>query len=163
VALVSIGSAYYHWVPGDARLVWDRLPMTIGFMGAYVALLAEYVDARLERLLLLPAALLGLASVVYWDLFGDLRLYFAVQAMSLGSLLAIIGLFTSRHGGRPWIVAACAAYAMAILCEQLDHQVFGLTGGTVSGHTIKHVFAALAPLAVFLMLRRRLLPAGDPA
>src|SRR2546423_12708308 len=27
--LTAVGSAYYHWSPGDARLVWDRLPMTL--------------------------------------------------------------------------------------------------------------------------------------
>src|SRR5689334_13768451 len=28
-ALVACGSGYYHWMPGDASLAWDRLPMTI--------------------------------------------------------------------------------------------------------------------------------------
>ena len=26
VALVSLGSAYYHWAPSNDRLLWDRLP-----------------------------------------------------------------------------------------------------------------------------------------
>ena len=47
VALVSVGSAWYHWDPANATLVWDRLPMTVGFMGLFVALLAEYVTIRL--------------------------------------------------------------------------------------------------------------------
>jgi hypothetical protein len=33
VSLVSLGSAYCHWNPNDQTLVWDRVPMTIGFMG----------------------------------------------------------------------------------------------------------------------------------
>ena len=33
ITLVSVGSAYYHWNPNNQTLVWDRLPMTIGFMG----------------------------------------------------------------------------------------------------------------------------------
>jgi hypothetical protein len=30
--LTAFGSSYYHLVPSNARLVWDRLPMTIVFM-----------------------------------------------------------------------------------------------------------------------------------
>src|SRR5215467_13051543 len=33
----AFGSAYYHWDPSDARLVWDRLPMTL-VMAAIAAL-----------------------------------------------------------------------------------------------------------------------------
>lgn len=28
VALVAFGSSYYHLEPNDARLVWDRLPVS---------------------------------------------------------------------------------------------------------------------------------------
>jgi hypothetical protein len=42
----AIGSAYYHWKPNDARLVWDRLPMTIAFSGVLGALLALRVSER---------------------------------------------------------------------------------------------------------------------
>src|SRR5688572_20457877 len=31
--LTAAGSSYYHLAPDDARLVWDRLPMTVAFMG----------------------------------------------------------------------------------------------------------------------------------
>lgn len=156
VILVSAGSAYYHWSPVNATLVWDRLPMTIGFMGVYAALLTEFVDRRLQRFVLLPAALLGLASVVYWAMADDLRLYFAVQAMSLGSLVLILALFKNPFRQNRYLVAAFACYALAILCEQLDREIFGLTGGTVSGHTIKHLLAAAAPFWVFSMLRARI-------
>src|SRR5712691_5914887 len=32
VALTGVGSGYYHWAHDNARLVWDRLPLTIGFV-----------------------------------------------------------------------------------------------------------------------------------
>lgn len=155
VTLVSAGSGSYHWAPGNGALVWDRLPMTVGFMGVYVALLREFVDRRLERVLLAPAILLGLASVIHWHVADDLRLYFSVQAMSLGSALAILLMYRSDFSGRNYLFAAIVSYALAILCEQLDREIFALTGGAVSGHTIKHLFAALAPLWVYLMLRSR--------
>ena len=33
IFLTCFGSAYYHWTPNNQTLVWDRLPMTIAFMG----------------------------------------------------------------------------------------------------------------------------------
>ena len=41
ILLIGIGSAFYHWTPDNFTLVWDRLPMTVGFMGLFVALLSE--------------------------------------------------------------------------------------------------------------------------
>ena len=32
VALVFLGSGYYHYAPNDDSLVWDRLPMTVAFI-----------------------------------------------------------------------------------------------------------------------------------
>ncbi len=32
VFMTGMGSAYYHWLPNNNSLVWDRLPMTIVFM-----------------------------------------------------------------------------------------------------------------------------------
>ena len=32
VVLVGLGSSWYHLAPGNATLVWDRLPMTLAFM-----------------------------------------------------------------------------------------------------------------------------------
>ena len=38
VAIISAGSAWYHLNPNNDALVWDRLPMTIAFMGLLAAL-----------------------------------------------------------------------------------------------------------------------------
>jgi hypothetical protein len=45
VALVSLGSAYYHWAPSNDRLLWDRLPMSIAVMAFCSAIIADRVDA----------------------------------------------------------------------------------------------------------------------
>lgn len=71
-ALTGFGSAYYHWNPNDATLFWDRLPMTLVFMGIFAPILGE-------RKLLAPLILLGAGSVVYWRWTGDLRAYVLVQ------------------------------------------------------------------------------------
>ena len=79
IALVSVGSAWYHRAPGDDTLLWDRLPMTIGFMGLLAAVLAIPFGERVARLALWPAVIVGVGSVVAWRLTGDLRLYVWVQ------------------------------------------------------------------------------------
>src|SRR5438876_583374 len=83
VTLVSAGSAYYHWEPSNQTLLWDRLPITVGLMGLLAALLGEYIGERLGVLLLVPALILGVASVVYWHRFDDLRFYVWVQLIPL--------------------------------------------------------------------------------
>jgi hypothetical protein len=66
--------------------------------------------------------------------------------------------------GIPVVLAAAliAAYALAKVLETGDREVLHLTQGLVSGHTLKHVFAALAVLAVLLPLVRRRSPAREP-
>lgn len=155
VALVCAGSAYYHWGPTDATLVWDRLPMAIGFMGLYVAALAEHVDGRLERALLVPAALLGPTTVLYWDMSGDLAFYLALQVQTFASLLAVVVFFPHKHRQKGYLIAAFASYAIAVVFERLDMTLWSATAGAVSGHTVKHLFAAAAAGCVVAMLWRR--------
>ena len=61
VALVSVGSAYYHWQPSNGRLLWDRLPMSIAFMAFCSAIIADRIDAKAGNVWLLPV-LIGLGS-----------------------------------------------------------------------------------------------------
>ena len=65
VALTAAGSSYYHLAPDNARLVWDRLPMAVGFMGLLTALLAERVSLTAGKWLFLPLLAAGAASVGY--------------------------------------------------------------------------------------------------
>ena len=46
VALVSLGSAWYHWAPSNERLLWDRLPMSVAFMAFASAIIADRIHAR---------------------------------------------------------------------------------------------------------------------
>lgn len=54
VLLTFFGSAYYHLAPSDARLVWDRLPMTLVFMALLACVLSAENDPRF-RLAARPA------------------------------------------------------------------------------------------------------------
>jgi hypothetical protein len=155
VAIVSVGSGYYHANPNDGSLVWDRLPMTIAFMGLFAAILGEYVDERLGRILLVPAVLLGLFSVLYWRWFGDLRFYFWIQLIPLLTVPAVMILFRPRYSHGWVLLVALALYAFAKGAEAYDGEIFALTRQFFSGHTLKHLLAALSCLAVLGMLWRR--------
>src|SRR5271155_148198 len=55
--LTAFGSAYYHLAPDNARLVWDRLPMTLAFMGLVSAMISERMSVS-AGFYLLPLLLL---------------------------------------------------------------------------------------------------------
>ncbi len=155
VAVITFGSGYYHWQPGNGTLVWDRLSMTIAFTAVTAAFIADYVLKRLGSPLLFLLVPLGAGSVWYWHLFNDLRAYFAIQGMVFLTLLTVLFLFGPKGRERGFILLALGSYAFAFLFEQSDGFVFGLTGGTISGHSIKHLFAGLAPYWLFRLLSSR--------
>ncbi|HEX2731962.1 MAG TPA: hypothetical protein VHM70_10160 [Polyangiaceae bacterium] len=139
---VALGSGYYHWAPSSARLFWDRLPMTFVFTGLVSIMLRERISAALARRAWPLLALLGLASVVWWRVSDDLRLYGWLQYSSL-FILGVL-LFVRSHFDRErdfgWMVAL---YVAAKLAETFDHEIFSLGLGS-SGHSLKHVLAAAA-------------------
>ena len=155
VGLVSLGSAYYHWKPSNARLVWDRLPMTMAFM----AILSNAIGDTMQ--LATPTIVAGLmtvgaASVFYWSVTDDLRPYVLVQFYSLALLPLLMILFPSPYGGAlPDYGLALVFYAGAKVCENRDQQIWAATGRRISGHSIKHLLAAVgAGWASVLLMRR---------
>lgn len=160
VAITSIGSSYYHWAPSNTHLVWDRLPMTFGFMSLFAAIIMERIDRDAGLRLLTPLVIIGVSSVAYWYLSelhnrGDLRMYIDVQFYPLIAIPLIAYLFQSRYTKGGEIYNVMLLYAVAKAFELLDVPVFQFTGGFVSGHTIKHLFAALATYWVLYMISRR--------
>ena len=155
VFLVGLGSSFYHFAPDNGSLVWDRLPMTIGFMGLFVALLSEFTGVRLGVASLATAVLVGISSVVYWAAADDLRFYAWVQFMPLGAVVILLLTCGSRIT-RSWILGlALALYVCAKFAEHFDVEIFNALGGITSGHTLKHLFAAAGCYTVLLYLQQR--------
>ena len=154
VLLVALGSAYYHWAPTSETLVWDRLPMTLAFMGLTVALLTEWVSPVARHIL--PFALvLGVMSVIVWTTTGDLRLYFGVQLMPMVVAAAALVLFRAPFTHTWHIGVAVMLYALAKIVEAADQSIYTATEGALSGHPLKHIFAAGATWWIYDMLRKR--------
>ncbi len=159
IALTGVGSAYYHADPNNGTLVWDRLPLAMAFMALFAIIIAERVS-RPAGMWLLPILIaVGAGSVVYWHWSesngqGDLRVYLLVQFYPLLALPLILFLFRSRYSGTADLVAALALYILAKILELLDKIIYA-QGQIVSGHTLKHLVAALSACMVLFMLQRR--------
>ena len=159
--LTCFGSAYYHAAPDNARLVWDRLPMTLGFAGLVAAAIAERANLRLGLRSLWPLLAVGVITTFYW--YGTERLgrgnlipYAAFQAWSVLTIVLLVAAFPARRYTRGSLLAWAAVwYGLAKIFEAFDLQVFRLLGGTLSGHTIKHVLASFAVFAIVRQLRLR--------
>ncbi len=154
LALTAAGSAYYHLAPDNARLVWDRLPMTIGFMGLLTAMLGERVSARAARALLVPLLALGAISVAVWARTDDLRLYGVVQFGSLLIVLLLLVAYAGPFRDSRYVAWALALYGVAKIYEAFDATIYD-AGEIVSGHTLKHLAAAGGLVPLILMLRDR--------
>lgn len=174
IALTAVGSWWYHLQPDDARIVWDRLPIALACGALFAAVLEECSSVRpplgwLPTLLLLAAGSVALTNDALWLAPGDLRAYLALQ---LG-LMIVAPLLQWRAGlawsqRRLWL-AAVGCYLVAKLLEVADGAVLDLTQ-CVSGHTLKHLFAAAGAWFVWRAFRLRKLSgpaleagAGRPA
>lgn len=160
VLLVGPASGWYHANPNNETLVLDRIFLTVAFMGLVAAILADRVhhdwSVRWGLLLLVVA---GAGSVAAWSIgeargAGDLRAYFLVQFLPLVLVPIILWLFPEGQRVKSGHIAlALLVYVFAKITEVLDHEIFELLAGTISGHSIKHLLAALSPLVVIAMMR----------
>ena len=161
VSLIAPGSAYYHWNPTNATLFWDRLPMSAAFMALTAAIITDRINAKIGVRVILPLLIaVGAASVLYWARTeaagaGDLRAYGLVQYFPMVVIPFVLWLFP-KDGVIGWkaLGGLFVFYALAKGLDYFDHQVLALLGDVVSGHTLKHSFAALAPVSFVMNLRR---------
>jgi len=160
VALVGPASAYYHWNPNNETLFWDRVFLTVAFMGLVAAILADRIQlGRAAGWLLAVLVAAGFISVLSWSVgeaagAGDLRAYLLVQFYPLVAVPLVLWGFPQAIRVKSRFIAwAVGFYVLAKIAELYDAELFALLGGAVSGHTIKHLLAALAPVAVIAMMR----------
>ena len=146
--VTSVFSSFYHWQPDNAGLALDRLGMVVAFAGLLGLAVADRISGRAGLATATAVLLLGPLSVAVWATSGNLLPWAVLQG---GGMLLILLLALFRPICKPipnaWGIplgAVIAIYALAKVLELADHQVFELTHGLVSGHSLKHVVAALA-------------------
>jgi hypothetical protein len=159
VALTGIGSAYYHWYPKNETLVWDRLPITITFMALFAIIIAERIDLGVGAWLFWPLVIVGAATVFYWYFTetwgrGDLRPYLLTQIYPLLAIPVVLWLYPPVYTNAGNLYAALGWYVGAKIYEFLDMPVY-LIGRIISGHTLKHVGAAVSCYLILNWVRQR--------
>jgi hypothetical protein len=159
VFLTAFGSGYYHLDPNNESLAWDRLTMTIGLMSFVAIAIGEYLSIPWGQRLLIPLLIAGAGSVLYWIHTeslgaGDLRPYAIVQFLPMLLVPIIVIARHSRSDLGPYIACMIAIYLVAKIPEYFDDQIFA-AGNLLSGHSLKHVFSALAPACLLVGLRNR--------
>ena len=162
--LTGFGSGYYHLSPTNQTLVLDRLPMAVAFMALFSFFLSEHISPRMGSRLLWPLLAVGIFSVLYWiytenQSAGDLRLYALVQFLPVLLIPLIIILFPSRNYQKKYLWYIIGLYALAKATEHYDHELMNVL--SISGHTLKHIFAALTGIAFLKIILSRQAKAAE--
>jgi len=165
--LTAAGSAYYHWSPSNATLLWDRLPMMLVLPPVLALVLADRVDPAYARRALLPLTAVAFASLLWWtasEAIGreDVRLYFMIRVLLAVATLLLVVFRRGRYSGSGWLYAALAGEGAMVAFERFDRPVYAATGGLASGHNLKHVVAGVALVCIFTWLCRRRLREAAP-
>lgn len=154
LVIAALCSSFYHWQPDDTRLACDRLGMVAAFAGLLGLATAERVSPRAGLGVAVAVLLWGPLSVAAWATSANLLPWAVLQG---GGMLLVLALACCRPVAGAWgvsLLAVIAAYTIAKLLELGDHQVFAWTGGLVSGHSLKHMAAALAAWRVIAAVRQ---------
>lgn len=144
LVLTAMCSSFYHWCPDNAGLAVDRLGMVLAFAGLLGLAAADRASQRAAWWVAGTVLLLGPVTVALWASSGNLLPWVVLQGggMVLVLLLAACKPVSGAWGIRlSWVIVA---YALAKVLELEDYLVFEWTRGAVSGHSLKHVVAALA-------------------
>lgn len=166
ITVTALGSAYYHWAPDSQRLLWDRLPL--GLVAACFPALVLADRARLTRASGWAVALwlaYGPLSVLYWYFgdaqgAGDLWPYQLVKLVGIVTCLGFLAVLPRRQSLGAWYLLGVALYVAAGVTEAKDAAIYAALG-FVSGHTLKHLLAALGVAGlVWMVARRRDVAAG---
>ncbi|UWU68828.1 hypothetical protein [Bradyrhizobium sp. NC92] len=152
--LTCLGSGFYHLDPDmPQRLVADRLGMAVAFAGFLGIAASERISTRAGEAVLVLTMITGLLAA--WVARENLTPWVIVQ---FGGMALAVGLALTRP--RPGALGVplggvIVFYVLAKLLELGDVTVFEATGHMVSGHTLKHLAAALAAWPVIRALGPR--------
>ncbi|XP_071736871.1 uncharacterized protein [Rutidosis leptorrhynchoides] len=155
VTAVGFGSSYYHLQPNDATLVWDRLPMTFAFTSIVAIFIIERIDQRKGTYSIIPLILVGVISILYWRFFDDLRPYALVQFIPMIAIPLMAIILPPMYTHSTYWLWAAGFYLLAKVEEAADDTIYKWTHHVVSGHTLKHLCAAMVPVFLTLMLAKR--------
>jgi len=155
---IGLGSGAYHAFPFDATLAFDWLPIVLALAWLSALLLADRVDPLAGKVAALVLPLAAAASIGWWWLGGgttaggDMRWYAFIQLLFVVLVPVILMLYPRGRLDRTNLLLGVGCFVAARLVHSADETVLQITG--VSGHTFKHLVAALAAYFVLRAVRR---------
>lgn len=155
IILTGFGSAYYHYNPNDASLIWDRLPMTISFMSFFTIIIGTFIDENFAKKSLYYLLSIGLLSIIYWKFYQDLRMYLLVQFLPIGLLFIILLLSNKNKESKKYFLIMVSFYIFAKILENNDLYIYNLTNKIISGHSLKHFSAGVAALFFYFFIKQK--------
>ena len=114
--LLAIASSYYHLNPSDDTLFWDFLMIATTSMIIFT-MMSETKNGKLFYLL-------GILSVIYWKMTGDLRLYLIIL---IGLPLYIVLKYYKDITLRKYVITFIITFTLARLFEHNDHFMYQIT------------------------------------
>lgn len=142
--LTALCSTWYHLLPEDGGLTVDRIGMVSAFAGLLGLATADRISARAGWWTAGALLTMGSIAVYVWAISANLLPWALLQG---GGMLLIVLLATRKPITDAWglpLAAVIAWYVLAKALELSDNTVFTLTHGLISGHTLKHIAAAMA-------------------
>lgn len=161
---VGFGSGLYHMHRTDLTLVLDWLPIVLVLSWLTALVIFDRIGARAGRVAawLLPAA--AVTTVMVWWLGGgtaggDMRWYVGLQLSLVVATPVIALMYPSGRLGTRELMLAVAGFLAARTVNLYDHALLDAIG--LSGHSLKHLFAALASWFVVRSVRRAAMRRAD--
>jgi hypothetical protein len=146
-----IASTWGAWRLVSGRLLlpgpWMRLPLVVFLAGIFALLAADRVSVRASHWAVWAFVVLAPLTVLIWSYSGNLAPYVVLQ---FGGIFLVAALCLRPAVRAPGLnfLGLLIFYALAKIAEILDHQKFEFALELISGHSAKHVLAAMGVLAL---------------
>jgi hypothetical protein len=146
VAAIGVGSAVYHLSPGDLLLAGDWGPIAITLALLSAAVIDDRLGRRAGRIALVIGPVLAVGSVAWWlasggTAGGNMAPYVAVQAAGI-ALPPLVALVAPGRIPVRLLLLGVLCFALARIAAAYDRALLEAIG--ISGHSVKHLVAALA-------------------
>ena len=150
--VTAVGSTVYHWQPDNRGLAWDRVGMVGAFAGLLGMAAADRISTRSGLWMAGVVLVAGPLAAAVWYTSANLMPWAVVQG---GGMFLVLALAMRRPVPQAWglpLLAVIAFYGVAKFFELGDHAVYAWSHGLVSGHSLKHVAAAMAAIPVLFVM-----------
>ncbi len=135
--------------------------MVIIFMSFFAFIIHDRIDRRKGFNAFIILNIIGISSVIYWAVSesmgtGDLRWYGMVQFFPILAIPLILFLYKSSFNHWNGLILIFLFFGLAKLTEKFDKEIYNFLKGAISGHSLKHLFMAVAGYEIVIMMRNRI-------